>query len=276
MKMPLYQLDSFTRRRFSGNPAAVVVLERFVEDATLQDIAAENNLAETAFLEPAGAEAWNLRWFTPTLEVALCGHATLASAWVVFEALRWPHPEVVFHTRRSGALTVRRTGDGYLMDFPSLPSVPAPAPAAAEVTRALGMAAQDIQEILLNADNYLVVLASPPLVRELCPDLAAVARLDRLGLIATAAGAAESQPGPYDCVSRYFAPAKGIPEDPVTGGAHCALTPYWAARLGKSELWAYQASARGGELRCRLRGQRVDLEGSCVPYLRGEIEVAQG
>jgi PhzF family phenazine biosynthesis protein len=261
MHTPIFQVDAFTTRRFAGNPAAVMLLESFPEDAVLQALAAENNLAETAFLVPEGGD-YRLRWFTPTTEVPLCGHATLASAAVVMERLEPGRTRVVFHSA-SGPLTVTRTAASYLMDFPARLSHPVPAsPGLAE---ALGIVPD---EVWADAFNYLALLESARVVRELAPDLAAIARLDRQGVIVTAPGD-ES----YDFVSRYFAPAKGIPEDPVTGGAHCALAPYWAGRLGKTELRAFQASRRGGEVVCRLAGDRVELEGTCVFYLEGRAEI---
>jgi PhzF family phenazine biosynthesis protein len=261
MPTPIYQLDAFTSRRFAGNPAAVMPMERFLDDAVLQAIAAENNLAETAFLVPDGG-AYRLRWFTPTVEVPLCGHATLASAAVVLERLEPRRDNVVFHSA-SGPLTVKRTGKGYVMDFPSRPAEPvAPPPGLAKALGATPV------EVLDDRFNYCALLDSARRVRELSPDLAAIARLDRDGVIVTAPG----DEG-YDFVSRYFAPAKGIPEDPVTGGAHCMLAPYWAKRLGKTAFRAFQASSRGGEIVCRVVGERVELEGTCVFYLEGEVEV---
>jgi PhzF family phenazine biosynthesis protein len=262
MRVPLFQVDAFTTRRFAGNPAAVMPLESFLADALLQQIAAENNLAETAFLVPRG-EDYALRWFTPEVEVPLCGHATLASAAVIMERLEPQRRRVVFHTA-SGPLTVSRTASGYLMDFPARASQPVATPP--ELTAALGVAPL---EVVADAFNYLAVLPDVDSVRTLAPDFAAVARLDRSGLIVTAQDSGQ----PYDFVSRYFAPGKGIAEDPVTGGAHCALVPYWAGRLGKSSFHAYQASARGGDLKCRLVGERVELAGSCVFYLEGEAEI---
>lgn len=260
MRARLFQLDAFATRRFTGNPAAVMLFERYPDDATLQALAAENNLAETAFLVPEGGD-FRIRWFTPSVEVPLCGHATLASAAVVLERLAPGREAVVFHSA-SGPLGVRRAGGGYAMDFPVRRCTPAEAPAG--LARALGAAPE---ETLWDGFNFVVRLADAGAVRGLSPDLAAIARLPCAGVIVTAAG-----DGGHDCVSRYFAPAKGIPEDPVTGGAHCALAPYWAERLGKTELLAFQASARGGVLRCRLRGDRVELEGSCVFYLEGVAE----
>lgn len=261
MRLPIFQVDAFTTRLFSGNPAAVVPMDRFLDDATLQAIAAENNLAETAFLVRDGNDC-RLRWFTPTTEVPLCGHATLASAAVVMERLQPGRGEVVFHTA-SGALTVTRTGPGYVMDFPVRRSVPVAAPTG--LAAALG--AVPI-EVVADEFNYLALLQSAQVVRELAPDIAAIAGMGRSGVIVTAPG-----DGLYDFVSRYFAPAKGIPEDPVTGGAHCALAPYWANRLDRTEFRAYQASRRGGEITCRLNGERVELEGTCVFFMEGEVEV---
>jgi PhzF family phenazine biosynthesis protein len=259
MRTRIFQVDAFTTRLFAGNPAAVVLLSDFPDDAAMQAVAAENNLAETAFLVPHGTD-YRLRWFTPTVEVPLCGHATLASAAVVMERLEPGRSTVVFQTR-SGPLTVTRAPGGYLMDFPSRPSEKIPTPS--ELARALGVTPT---EVLVNAFNYMAVLESHAIVRTLTPDLTAIARLDRSGVIVSAPG-----DGTYDFVSRYFAPAKGIPEDPVTGSAHCMLVPYWASRLGKTEVRAHQASKRGGDLTCRLRGDRVELQGACIFYLEGEI-----
>lgn len=261
MRTPLFQLDAFTRKRFSGNPAAVMPMSEFPQDAAMQAIAAENNLAETAFLVPKDGD-YLLRWFTPAVEVPLCGHATLASAAVVMERLEPGRNKVVFHSK-SGPLTVTRAGTAYVMDFPTRPSEPVLPPVG--LTEALGTAPT---EVFVNAFNYMAVLPQPQDLRSLKPDIAAIARMDRSGVIVTAPG-----DGPYDFISRYFAPAKGIPEDPVTGSAHCMLMPYWVRQLGRAELRAYQASARGGELLCRLAGERVQLEGHCVFYLEGTAEV---
>lgn len=261
MRATIFQVDAFTSRRFAGNPAAVVPLDTFPVDATMLDIAAENNLSETAFLVPADGE-YRLRWFTPKVEVPLCGHATLASAAVVMERLEPGRTRVVFHTL-SGPLSVERQGAAYAMNFPARPSeqIPAPPPLVA----ALGVTPAAVH---VNQFNYMAVLDTATQVRSLTPDLPLLARLDRPGVIVTAPGTA-----PYDIVSRYFAPAKGIAEDPVTGAAHCMLTPYWAERLEKLVLRAYQASPRGGEIVCRLMGDRVELCGNCVFYLQGELEV---
>jgi len=260
VRAPLYQLDAFTTRRFAGNPAAVIVLPGFPEDALMQAIAAENNLAETAFLVPDGDD-YRLRWFTPAVEVPLCGHATLASAAVVMERLQPARRKVVFHSA-SGPLTVTKAGAGYVMNFPARFSEPVPAPPGlADALNVIPVA------VFANEFNYMVVLESADAVRGLAPDMAAIARLDRGGVVVTAPGDEA-----WDFVSRYFAPAKGIPEDPVTGGAHCMLTPYWTGRLGKAGLRAYQASPRGGQIVCRLLGDRVEMEGACVFYLEGEVE----
>lgn len=261
MHAPLFQVDAFTTQRFRGNPAAVVLLEKYLPDTVLQAIAAENNLSETAFLVRAG-EDYRIRWFTPKLEVSLCGHATLASAAVVMQRLERGRRRVVFDSA-SGPLTVVAEEDRYVMNFPARPAQSIPTPAG--FADALGT---EPVGVFANVHNYMALLSSAQAVRELKPDLAAVARIDRPGVIVTAAGDAG-----YDCVSRYFAPAKGISEDPVTGGAHCMLVPYWSARLGKMEINAYQASARGGELRCRALGERVELGGHCVFYLEGQVEI---
>jgi PhzF family phenazine biosynthesis protein len=261
MRTPIFQIDAFTTRRFAGNPAAVMPMDRFLADAVMQAIAAENNLAETAFLVPEGGD-YRLRWFTPKVEVPLCGHATLASAAVVMERLEPGRNSVIFHSA-SGPLTVRRADAGYVMDFPARPSELIPVPPA--LAEALGIVPS---EVFVNAFNYMAVLESAHVLREIAPDMAVLAGMDRPGVIVTAPG-----DGIYDFISRYFAPAKGIPEDPVTGAAHCMLTPYWAKRLGKTEFRAYQASPRGGEITCRLAGKRVELEGSCVFYLEGEVEI---
>lgn len=261
MRVPIYQLDAFTERRFAGNPAAVMLLEAFPADGVLQAVAAENNLAETAFLTP-DADDFRLRWFTPAVEVPLCGHATLASAAVVMERLSPGRERVVFHSA-SGPLTVTRKGARYVMDFPARPSERIVAPSG--LAQAMGATPA---EVFVNAFNLMAVFASAAEVRGLSPDMGAVAALGRDGVIATGPG----DKG-YDFVSRYFAPAKGIPEDPVTGSAHCMLAPYWARRLGKTDLRAFQASARGGAVDCRVVGERIELEGACVFYLEGEAEI---
>jgi predicted PhzF superfamily epimerase YddE/YHI9 len=259
VRAPTFQLDAFTSKRFGGNPAAVVVLERFPSETVMQAIAAENNLAETAFLV-TDRDNYQLRWFTPIVEVPLCGHATLASAAVVMERLEPGRADVVFGSV-SGPLRAVRTASGYVLDFPARYSRPAPWPPG--LNEALGTVPT---ELLANAYNYLAVFDDAQAVRGLTPDFAVLARLDRPGVVVTAPG-----DNGFDIVSRYFAPAKGIPEDAVTGAAHCLLTPYWSARLGRNSFRAHQASSRGGDLICRLVDDRVELEGSCVFYLEGQI-----
>jgi PhzF family phenazine biosynthesis protein len=261
MPSPIYQVDAFTDRLFGGNPAAVMPMAAFPDEALMQAIAAENNLAETAFLVPSEGD-YLLRWFTPAVEVPLCGHATLASAAVVMERLEPGRREVGFHTA-SGRLNVRRADGGYVMDLPARTATQISPPDG--LAEALGL---EPAEVLVNEFNYMAVLGSAGAVRSLAPDLAGVARLDRSGLIVTAAG----DQG-YDFVSRYFAPKKGINEDPVTGAAHCMLVPYWASRTGKLDFRAWQASPRGGELGCRLTGERVELSGTCVFFLEGSVNL---
>ena len=261
MRIAIFHVDAFTADKFAGNPAAVMPLPSFLDDSLLQAIARENNLSETAFLVPHG-EDWRLRWFTPATEVPLCGHATLASAWVVTQRLDPGRQRVVFHTA-SGPLTVERAGERFVMDFPARHPAPVEVPPGLEA--ALG--ARPV-EVLHDGFNCLALLDSADSVRRVTPDFRAISRLDAGGLVVTAPGDRG-----YDCVSRYFAPAKGIDEDPVTGGAHCALTPFWTGRLGKREIRAFQASARGGELVCRMRDDRVELEGECVFYMEGQAEV---
>jgi PhzF family phenazine biosynthesis protein len=262
MRAPIYQVDAFTSTRFAGNPAAVILLDAFLPDGTLQAIAAENNLAETAYLVPASRD-YRLRWFTPGTEVPLCGHATLASAAVVMERLEPERTQVVFHSA-SGPLTVKRNSAGYVMDFPSRPSEPIATPTG--LAEVLGVTPLEVTE---NDFNYLALLPDEATLRRVAPDMPALIRVGKPGLIITA----PSSDTGYDFVSRYFAPVKGIPEDPVTGSAHCMLAPFWAARLGKTDFTAFQASPRGGKVLCRLRGDRTELEGECVFYLEGQVEI---
>jgi PhzF family phenazine biosynthesis protein len=261
MRIPLFQVDAFTNRRFAGKPATVMVMDGFPDDAVLHAIAAENNLSETAFLAPAGVD-YRLRWFTPLVEVSPCSHAALASAAVVMERLQRERREVLFHTA-NGPLTVKRTLSGYVLDLPVRATMPCPVQPS--LSEALGVIPL---EVIVDAANYTAVLADARVVRELAPNLAAIERLDRSGVAVTAPGDHH-----YDFVSRYFAPAKGMPEDPVNGGVHCALAPYWAKRLNRTVFRAYQASPRGGEVICRLAGNRVELEGSCVFYLEGHVDI---
>lgn len=257
MKLPFYQVDAFTNRVFGGNPAGVCPLDSWLDYEVMQAIAAENNLAETAFFV-AGPDRYHLRWFTPTTEVDLCGHATLASAWVLFEQLGIKGSEISFDTR-SGVLTVKKEGDRLSMNFPSRPGEPADAPAA--LMAGLGLKTAEV----FKARDYLVVLESEDALRAVRPDFAELAQVDTFGIIATAPGK------DVDFVSRFFAPRQGVPEDPVTGSSHCTLIPYWAKRLGKTRLTAHQASARGGELFCEDLGARVSIAGRAALYLEGSI-----
>jgi PhzF family phenazine biosynthesis protein len=261
MSLPLFQVDAFTRRPFAGNPAAVCLLDEIRHDDWMQQVAAEMNLSETAYLFPE-ADGWRLRWFTPALEVDLCGHATLASAHVLWETARLNLDEAArFHTR-SGLLTAERVDDLIELDFPTRPPEPCAAPPG--LTEALGVRAKYVGK---NRSYYLVEVSDESLVRGLAPDFDRLAKVEALGFIVTSRS---STPG-YDFISRFFAPSGGINEDPVTGSAHCYLGPYWAERLGKNDFWAYQASARGGEIRVRLRGDRVRLGGHAVTVMRGEL-----
>ncbi|MBV9825700.1 MAG: PhzF family phenazine biosynthesis protein [Alphaproteobacteria bacterium] len=259
--IPLYQVDAFSAGPFSGNPAAVCPLAAWLPDATMQSIAAANNLAETAFFVAEG-EGYRLRWFTPTTEVDLCGHATLASAYVVFAFLAPWRRQVTFQTQQAGPLTVSRAGKQLAMDFPARP----PAPCA--MSEALAAALGRPPAALLAARDYLAVYDSAAEVAALRPDFAAVAALDKFAVIVTAPG----RDG-IDFVSRFFAPARGIDEDPVTGSAHCTLIPYWAERLGKDRLEARQISRRGGTLSCERRGDRVTIAGRATLYLEGRITI---
>lgn len=262
MSIPLYQIDSFATELFRGNPAAVCPLEEWLDDETLRAIAAENNLSETAFLVPEDG-AWRLRWFTPSTEVDLCGHATLAAAWVLFERERTGDDAIRFLTR-SGPLTVTREDGRLMMDFPSHPPRPRDAPRA--LIEGLGA---EPEEVRASDRDYLVRYAEEDDVRKLRPDFGRLRTLDRLGVIVTAPGIG------CDFVSRFFAPSVGVREDPVTGSAHCTLAPFWADRLEAGGSWmeARQLSTRGGRLVCRVRGDRVDIGGSAILYLEGTIHL---
>ncbi len=261
MKLPLYWIDAFTDKVFRGNPAAVVPLESWLPGHVMQHIAFENGLAESAFFVRTGPDRFHLRWFTPTVEMDLCGHATLASAFALFTQLSQPGDCVTFDSRSGPLVVLRQGGDLLELDFPSRPA--RPTGASDELVRALGAAPEQVAF----ARDTLCVFAHEEDVRALRPDFTAIARLDTFAVIATAPG--------QDCdfVSRFFAPRAGVNEDPVTGSAHCTLVPYWAGRLGKTRLHARQASARGGELFCVMRGDRVGLAGHAVLYLRGEIDI---
>jgi len=259
MKLPLFQIDAFADHVFTGNPAAVVPLTAWLPDELLQSIALENNLSETAFFVPEG-QGFHLRWFTPEAEVDLCGHATLASAHVLFEHLGFTGAALNFQTR-SGELIVRTVHQGLCMDFPAVASEPIDPPAA--LLAGLGATPVEVRA----APDYLAIFASEQDIVNLAPDFTALSRLDRRGVIATAPG------DNCDFVSRCFYPKLKVNEDPVTGSAHCKMAPYWAARLGKTTLTGRQLSRRGGTVKCELKGERVILTGRAVDYLQGEINL---
>lgn len=260
-EISIYQVDAFTDQLFSGNPAAVCPLDQWLPDAQMQAIAAENNLAETAFFVP-GADGYDLRWFTPTLEIDLCGHATLAAAHVIFHELAAAKKQITFYTH-SGPLAVWQTESGLMgMNFPSRPVQEVALPVVLEnnfpTYRFVG-----------KSRDYLVELENEAAVAAFVPDLPAISQLDAIGLIVTAPGE-----GPeVDFVSRFFAPQSGVPEDPVTGSAHCNLIPFWASKLKKTNLRARQISARGGDLWCEAQGDRVVMMGKAVTYLSGTIVI---
>ena len=256
-RFPIYQIDAFADRAFAGNPAAVMPLERWLPDELMQAIAAENNLSETAFLVREG-NGYRIRWFMPIGEIDLCGHATLASAFVVMTELE-PGRDRVDFVSMSGPLAVTRHGDTFRLDFPTRPPKPVPCPAG--LAEALGAT---VKEAWLTRDLF-ALLEDEATVRNLKPDLEALSRLEPTSFVVTAKGT------DCDFVSRCFAPREGIPEDPVTGSVHCVLIPYWAERLGKTELSAFQCSARGGELHCTLLGERVKIAGQAVLMASGKL-----
>jgi PhzF family phenazine biosynthesis protein len=265
--LDIYQVDAFAGRVFEGNPAAVVPLTTWPQDSLLQSIAAENNLAETAYIVACDGH-WEIRWFTPTSEVALCGHATLASAHVVFKHLNWQADEITFETRESGTLRVSRCdGDRLAMSFPAI-SV-APDDALTEVSAALDRTPTSVWKGYYSEHQFdlLAVFDSMEDVAALNPDASLFSALGSRGIIATSAATE------FDFVSRYFAPAFGIPEDPVTGSAHCLLAPFWGNRLDKNVLQARQISERSGILECRLVADRVELVGSAIDYMKGTLSV---
>jgi predicted PhzF superfamily epimerase YddE/YHI9 len=262
-RIPIWQVDAFASRPFSGNPAAVCPLDRWLPDEVMLAIAAENNLAETAFFVRRPDGEFDLRWFTPKTEVDLCGHATLGTAAVIMRELEPTRTRTVFHTQ-SGPLVVERSGDGFALDLPARPARPAPIPDA--LVEALGARPSGA----LRSRDVVAVFDRAEQVRALVPDLAAVGRLEAVFAVSvTAPGTGRD--ADVDFVSRFFAPAKGVPEDPVTGSAHATLVPYWAERLGKRALRARQVSAREGELGCALDGDRVALSGHAVIVLAGEL-----
>lgn len=258
MKLLIYQADAFTSRQFAGNPAAVIPLDEWLPDEVMQDIAAENNLSETAFFAEEG-ESYRLRWFTPAVEVDLCGHATLATAHILFNEFGYEQDEIIFKTR-SGILTVKREGEKLSMNFPAVEPVQASAPSI--LFKALGI--QRTSEVY-KSDDYMVVLNNEDEVANLQPDFRLLDEVDARGIIVTAPG------DEVDFVSRFFAPQSGIDEDPVTGSAHTKTTPYWSNKLGKDKLEARQISERGGALTCIMKGDRVEILGEAVTYLKGEI-----
>jgi PhzF family phenazine biosynthesis protein len=266
-ELPLYGVDAFTAQPFRGNPAAVCLLKDPVDATWMQQVGAEMNLSETAFLIPRGSN-WGLRWFTPAVEVDLCGHATLASAHVLWEEGRARRSDAItFHTRVSGDLTCRWEDGWICMDFPSRPAREASPPPG--LIEALGITPVWIGR---TEYDYFAELPSAAEVRDLKPDHEKLAALPARGLIITAAGDGDG----FDFVSRFFAPGAGIREDPVTGSAHCSLAPYWAARMERTELRAWQASARGGEVRVRIQGERVELRGQAVTVWRGRLRRSRG
>jgi len=261
MGLQIVQVDAFANRPFGGNPAGVCILAEPRDERWMQDVAREMNIAETAFLHPEN-EGYRLRWFTPTVEVALCGHATLASAHVLWEDAHLPAGrQARFHTQ-SGLLTADRRDDWIELDFPATPPVAAPTPPG--LAAALRVAARWVGR---SKFDYLVEVDSEDAVRGLKPDLFALERIEARGIIVTSRATTAG----YDFVSRFFAPRSGVPEDPATGSAHCALAPFWGERLGRTAMTAYQASARGGVIRVRLAGDRVVLGGQAVTVLRGEL-----
>lgn len=259
MNLQIYQVDAFTKEVFKGNPAAVCPLESWLDTDLMQKIALENNLSETAFFVKR-EDFYELRWFTPTFEIDLCGHATLASAFVIFEILGSTETILKFQTK-SGILSVEKNGDRLILDFPSRPARKCVVPE--NLIKAIG---KEPREILKSRD-YLMVYADEDEIREINPDFAGLLKIDAHAVIITAKGTN------CDFVSRFFAPEVGVFEDPVTGSAHCTLIPFWAEKSGKTELFARQISARGGELFCALEGERVKIGGNAVLYLKGEIYV---
>jgi PhzF family phenazine biosynthesis protein len=261
MTQPIIQVDAFTDKPFAGNPAAVCILTESRDDAWMQQVAQEMNLAETAFLLKQ-EDGYNLRWFTPAVEVDLCGHATLASAHVLWETGTLQAGEQArFHTK-SGLLTAERRGEEIELDFPAVIAQESPEPA--HLLEALGVPATYIGK---NKFDYLVEVDSEEVVRRVKPKMTLLAEVPARGVIVTS----RARGGEYDFVSRFFGPQVGVDEDPVTGSAHCTLAPYWSEKLGKQEMVGYQASARGGIVRVRLEGNRVRLGGQAVTVMRGEL-----
>ncbi|MAF98446.1 MAG: isomerase [Micavibrio sp.] len=260
--LPIYQIDAFTSEVFKGNPAAVVPLEAWLEDNVLQKIAMENNLSETAYFVKNN-DVFEIRWFTPKNEVDLCGHATLASAYVIFEEMGYDKQEIVFSSR-SGKLIVKNEGKGFELDFPVWSYQETPL--QDNISKALGAS----PKALFKAYDWVALYDDDQIVSNLQPDFSTLGKITEMrGILATAL----SKNDKYDFISRAFFPAIGVDEDPVTGSAHCILTPFWAQRLNKTELSAYQASARGGELKCRIVDDRVFISGQACLYLKGQIYI---
>jgi len=260
--MKIFQVDAFSDRLFSGNPAAVIPLEKWPETDLMQMIASENNLSETAFFVPLKDGSYHIRWFTPKTEVELCGHATLASAHVLFTHLNFDREEVVFNSH-SGKLSVKQSGSTYWLNFPAQPPMPVKSP------KLLPEAIGTIPIYTGTNVDLLVLVTGESIVRNMKPDMEILKRLDIRGVIVTAPSDREDT----DFVSRFFAPAVGVPEDPVTGSAHTVLTPFWSKRLDKKDMQAHQISKRGGRLHCKMAGERVYIGGSAITYLTGTITV---
>jgi PhzF family phenazine biosynthesis protein len=260
MKLTIYQIDAFAKEVFKGNPAAICPLKEWLDADLMQKIALENNLSETAYFVKR-EDFYEIRWFTPTYEIDLCGHATLASAFVIFEILQAETDKIKFVSQKSGELFVEKNGDVLTLDFPSRPVSPAEIPSG--LIEAIGKQPKEV----LKARDYFLVYENEQEILDISPDFTALLKIDAHGFIVTAKGDSS------DFVSRFFAPEVGVFEDPVTGSAHCNLIPFWAERLGKTELFGKQISARGGELFCELRDDRVKIGGNAVLYLKGEIYV---
>jgi PhzF family phenazine biosynthesis protein len=260
MSLTIYQVDAFTKEVFKGNPAAICPLNEWIDEGLMQRIALENNLAETAFFVK-NDDVYEIRWFTPLAEIDLCGHATLGSAFVIFEILKAEENFIRFHSHKSGELTVEKQGARLILDFPSRPVSPVNIPDG--LIDAIGKKPKEVYK----ARDYFLVYESEQEILDIAPDFTALLKIPTHAVIVTAKGDSA------DFVSRFFAPEVGIFEDPVTGSAHCNLIPFWSERLGKAEMFARQLSARGGELFCELKGERVKIGGNAVLYLKGEIYI---
>ena len=260
MKLTIYQVDAFTKEVFKGNPAAICPLEEWLDADLMQKIALENNLSETAYFVKKD-DVYEIRWFTPTYEIDLCGHATLASAYIIFEVLKLEENLVKFYSHKSGELSVAKKGEVLILDFPSRPVSFVEPPNG--LIEAIGKEPKEV----LKARDYFLVYENEQEILDIAPNFSKLLEIDAHGFIVTAKGDSA------DFVSRFFAPEVGVFEDPVTGSAHCNLIPFWAERLGKNELFARQVSARGGELFCELKGDRVKIGGNAVLYLKGEIYI---